>query len=163
MPWEVCHAIVPSKRCCDRTGLSPTFMSRNDPVPKVHLASPREKQPCPKRAACWSPATPVMGVPSGSPSTPRVTAKWPAEGQTRGRMASGTSSRRHNSGHQAHRVMSKSRVRDAFETSVMWLLPPVRRQIRKLSTVPKATVPASARRRRSGRFSSIQASLVPEK
>ena len=41
--------------------------------------------------------------------------------------------------------MSKRRVRLAFETSVAWTRPPVSRQMRKLSTVPKASSPRSAR------------------
>ena len=42
------------------TGVSPVFMSRKPPVPKVFLASPEAKQVWPKRAACWSPAAPAI-------------------------------------------------------------------------------------------------------
>ena len=41
--------------------------------------------------------------------------------------------------------MSNSSVRLAFETSVAWTRPPVSRQMRNVSTVPKASSPRSAR------------------
>ena len=46
--------------------------------------------------------------------------------------------------------MSNSSVRDALVTSVACVAPPVSRQIRKLSTVPNASWPASARRAQAG-------------
>ena len=46
----------------EKTGLSPVFISRKPPVPKVFFASPAEKQVCPKSAACWSPAIPATGT-----------------------------------------------------------------------------------------------------
>ena len=52
--------------------------------------------------------------------------------------------------HQAPALMSKSSVREALVASVAWTRPPVRRQSRKLSTVPKASSPRSARLARAG-------------
>ena len=46
----------------------PVFKTRNAPVPYVFLAIPASKQPWPKSAACWSPATPAIGIPAGTPS-----------------------------------------------------------------------------------------------
>ena len=46
--------------------------------------------------------------------------------------------------------MSKRSVRLAFETSVTWTRPPVSRQMRNESTVPKASSPRSARARSAG-------------
>ena len=52
----------------------PACASTKLPVPYVAFASPRSKQPCPKSAACWSPAMPAIGsvAPSSfaSPTTP---------------------------------------------------------------------------------------------
>ena len=59
--------------------------------------------------------------------------------------------------------MSKSRVREALVASVTCWRPPVRRQIRKLSTVPASNSPFSARPRAPFTLSSIQANFVPEK
>ena len=50
-----------------------------------------------------------------------------------------------------------------METSVAWMAPPESRHNRKLSTVPNAISPASARARRPGTFSSSQLIFVPEK
>ncbi len=59
--------------------------------------------------------------------------------------------------------MLYSIVREAFDGSVMCSRPAVRRQARKVSTVPKASSPCSARARAPGTLSSSQASFVPEK
>jgi len=59
--------------------------------------------------------------------------------------------------------MLKSRVRLALVTSVTCSAPPLRFHISQLSTVPKASSPASARWRAPGTLSSSQATLVPEK
>ncbi len=59
--------------------------------------------------------------------------------------------------------MLKSMVREALVTSVTWLSPWVSFQMSQLSTVPKASLPASARWRAPGTFSSSQLSLLPEK
>ena len=58
--------------------------------------------------------------------------------------------RRSSSSSQARRCRSNSIVRDAFVTSVACSLPPVSRHNRKLSIVPNAISPASARSRRPG-------------
>ena len=59
--------------------------------------------------------------------------------------------------------MSHSRVRDALVTSVACVLPPDSRQMRKLSTVPNAICPASARARSPATLSSIHLIFVAEK
>ena len=59
--------------------------------------------------------------------------------------------------------MSQSSVRDAFETSVAWTLPPVRFQMSQVSTVPKASSPFSARSRAPGTRSKSHAIFVAEK
>ena len=80
--------------------------------------------------------------------------------RTSGSTDSGTSKSASSSGLQAHVWISKRLVRAALVASVAWSLPPVRRQTRKLSTVPKAR---SLRSRAPGTASSSQASLVAEK
>ena len=47
--------------------------------------------------------------------------------------------------------MSYNMVRAALVASVAWTLAPVSRQIKKLSTVPNASLPAIARSRAPGR------------
>ena len=54
-------------------------------------------------------------------------------------------------------------VREALVASVQWRPPPVSRHSRKVSTVPKASSPASARARAPATLSRIHASLVAEK
>ena len=54
-------------------------------------------------------------------------------------------------------------VRDAFDGSVACTTPPLRRHRRKLSMVPKASSPRSARARAPSTWSRIHATLVPEK
>ena len=51
-------------------------------------------------------------------------ARRPADGTARGKAATGTSSNRHSSRLQARLLMSKSKVREALDTSVMCCLPP---------------------------------------
>ena len=116
----------------------------------------------PNRAACWSPATPVMGkaAPSASGS---VVPNDPDDGRTSGNTARGTSKSPSISSDQSSRRMSKSMVRAAFVTSVAWTRPPVSFQISQLSTVPNASSPAWARSRAPSTWSRTQASLVPEK
>ena len=41
---------------------APVFRSRNAPVPYVFLLVPAAQHPCPNSAACWSPATPRIGI-----------------------------------------------------------------------------------------------------
>ena len=76
-----------------------------------------------------------------------VLPKSAALSRTSGRIAIGTRNRSHISADHAPRWMSYSIVRAAFVASVAWTAPPVRFQIRKLSMVPKASSPASARAR----------------
>ena len=53
---------------------------------------------CPKRAACWSPAMPLIGMPAGTPQRSDVTPIRPLDGTTSGRCSIGTCSRSHSSG-----------------------------------------------------------------
>ncbi len=123
---------------------------------------PGDTQAWPKVAAIWSPAMPLMG--SEPPRTPgSVSARRAEEGRTCGSIAMGTPTTSHSQGSQRRSVMSNSSVRLAFETSVTWLRPPVRRQARKLSTVPKHSSPASARARRPASESRMWAILGPLK
>ena len=59
--------------------------------------------------------------------------------------------------------MLSRRVRDALVESVTCVLPPVNRQIRKLSTVPNARSPRSANVRAFSTLSSSHAIFVAEK
>ena len=131
-------------------------------MPNVHFAAPAVKHACPNSAACWSPAMPVIGTPSGSPGTPRVLPKIPADGSTRGSTAGGTRKRAHRSSAHAIVCRSNSSVRDALLGSVACTAPPVRRCSRNVSIVPNASSPRSARAR-SPPWSSSHASLVAEK
>ena len=89
-------------------------------------------------------------MPSGSPGTPRVTAISPDEPRTSGSSARGTPKSSHSSSLNVRVSRSSSSVREAFDTSVACTRPPESRQTRKLSTVPNAIEPASARRRSVG-------------
>src|SRR5688500_15481632 len=57
---------VVSRRFFESTTLPPVFCSMKHPVPYVFLVSPLAKHVCPKSAACWSPATPAIGIPLSS-------------------------------------------------------------------------------------------------
>src|SRR5258706_1600611 len=119
-------------------------------------------QAWPKRAGCWSPATPAMM--SGSPridfgSMPKAC----ADGWMSGRIACGTRSRRSSSASHSPVLMSNSIVREAFDGSVTCVRLPVSCQMSQVSTVPKASSPRSARARAPGTWSRIQAILVPLK
>ena len=100
---------------------------------------------------------------SGRPGTPFVSASRPAEGQTSGNIAGGTPNSAHSSGSKRRVRMSQSSVRDALVTSVACVLPPDSRQMRKLSMVPNAICPASARARSPATLSSIHLIFVAEK
>ena len=78
-------------------------------------------------------------------------------------MLAGMRNRSSMSGSHWPVAMSHNRVRAALVASVAWTAPPVRRQSRKLSTVPKASSPASARARAPSTLSRIQPILVAEK
>ena len=101
---------------------------------------------------------------TGAPSTSgTVSPNSAAQSRTSGSTASGMSNRRSRSGSHRPARMSNSAVRAALVASVAWTRPPVSRHSRKLSTVPKASSPRSARARASGTLSSSHDSLVAEK
>ena len=81
--------------------------------------------------------------------------------RTSGSSARGTRNRRHSSSSQRCAWMSNSEVRLALVTSVAWTAPPVSRQSRKLSMVPKASSPRSARSRAPGRCRGSRRSWSP--
>ena len=45
----------------ERTGFSPVLHRIKQPVPYVFFTDPSDRHICPKVAACWSPAIPVIG------------------------------------------------------------------------------------------------------
>ena len=71
-------------------GLFPMFINIKHPVPYVFLAAPGSKQACPNNAACWSPATPLIGMetPNISLDVSPITLD---EGTTSGKIHSGIS------------------------------------------------------------------------
>ena len=56
------HATVVSRLFLDRINRSPVCISMKQPVPYVFLAMPGAWHACPNKAACWSPAMPVIGT-----------------------------------------------------------------------------------------------------
>ncbi len=156
------HAAVVRSLCLEATGLPPVCIRRKQPVPYVFLAIPGRKHACPKRAACWSPAIPAIGVPRRagiavtSPSTSLLA-----------RMAGSTSlgirSALSRASSQSPARRLNNRVLEAFETSVACTCPSVRFHRSQVSTVPKASSPRPALRRAPGMLSRSQASLVPLK
>ena len=132
------------------------------------FAVPGAKQHWPKRAACWSPATPLTGTPA-SAGTPTAAASTvpnrPQEGRTSGRAAGSTPKRPQSSSVQRRPSTSKSIVREALVTSVANTPrpgPPVNRHSTHESTVARASREAGTRPARPP-SSSIQANLVAEK
>src|SRR6185503_12285735 len=136
-------------------GPSPRAASTNVPVPYVALASPGAKHPCPKRAACWSPATPAIGT-----RAPRSTASpiTPDEPTTSGSTARSTPNRPSSSSSQAPAARSRSIVREAFVTSVTCAPPAVSFQTSQESIVPNASSRAGSSVR-----ARIHSSFVAEK
>ena len=123
---------------------------------------PRLKQAWPTRAACWSPAMPRTGT--AAPSSPgSVVPNGPALSRMSGSMARGMRNRRSIGSLHSAVAMSHSRVREALVASVACTRPPVSRQSRKLSMVPNASSPRSARARAPATWSSTQASVEAEK
>ena len=118
--------------------VAPTLSSAKLPVPYVFLAMPGSVQAWPNSAACWSPAMPLIGIPSGTPQRCDVTPTRPAEATTSGNAARGTPSSSHSSSSHARDRMSSSIVRLALLTSVTWTSPPVRFQMIHESIVPIA-------------------------
>src|SRR5436190_1145078 len=135
------HPTVVSSPSTGFGQVSPTFMSTNDPVPYVFFVIPGSKHACPNKAACWSPAAPLIGTPSSRsrPSSPDATTpNLPDEGRTSGNAANGTPKRSHNSLDQESDRMSNSIVRDALETSVACTAPFVSFHNSHASIVPSA-------------------------
>ena len=116
-------------------------------MPYVHFAWPAETQPCPMSDACWSPATPMIGKPSGRKSSPSVAPNSPALERISANICGGTSNNAQRGLDQAIVRRSMRSVRDALVASVTNCRPPVRCQITKESTVPATKSPASARLR----------------
>ncbi|OGU07430.1 MAG: hypothetical protein A2075_14130 [Geobacteraceae bacterium GWC2_58_44] len=141
---------------------APLFITTKAPVPKVALAIPGLKHPWPKRAACWSPAMPVIGN-CAPVSCASLRPKSEALGSTSGSMARGTPKSRSRSSSQARVRMLNSRVRLALERSVTWERPPLNRNTSQESMVPKQTSPRSARARSPSTCSKSQLSLLAEK
>ena len=151
---RVAASVVSSPRC-EGTTRPPVWASRKAPVPKVHFAWPGATQPWPIKEACWSPATPMIGMPSGRKSRPRVLPNSPALGRISGNICGGTPNNWQRSSAQleatdVHEQRAGGVGRVGDEPLAL-----VRCQIRKLSTVPAARSPASARggTRRRGRES----------
>ena len=114
-------------------------------------------------AACWSPATPRMGI---ARAEDRRLGRAVVGGAVPDLGKDGARARRkmrRSSSSHAPSWMLKSSVREALVASVAWTLPPVRRQIRKESIVPKASSPRSAFSRAPFTWSRSQAILVAEK
>ena len=84
---------------------------------------------------------PAMGI--AWPSV-RVSAYVSLDETTLGKIDRGTPNNLSNSSSQSPVRMLKSIVREALETSVMWVCPSVRFQTSQESTVPKARRPARA-------------------
>ena len=105
---------------------------------------PGAKQACPIVAACWSPATPQDRHGRAQDRGLGRAEIAALQSRTSGRIERGTPKRRSRSSSKAPLWISYSSVREALVASVACTLPPVRRHSRKLSTVPKASSPASA-------------------
>ena len=108
-----------------RDGLaSPVWTSRNAPVPYVHFASPASRQPWPKSAACWSPATPVIGTPAGKGPTRAVVPNRPEEASDlRQDPARHAEEREQSVAASRRRRRSYRSVREALVGSVAWTAP----------------------------------------
>lgn len=151
-----------NRPCWESTGLSPVTSSRKQPVPYVFFAAPGVKHAWPSVAACWSPSIPVIGTP-GTTESDAPTPNRADDGSTFGSMPIGTPMRSHMSASHRRVLMSISRVRAAFVTSVACSVPPVRCQSNQVSIVPKQSSPASARCRAPGTSSRIQDAFGPAK
>ena len=114
---------------------------------------------CPKSAACWSPASEAIGIGTGTCGQ-SVVPYTALVGTTSGSIERGMSNRSSSSSSQSRVWMSKSIVREAFETSVMWSRPPESRHASHESTVPNISLPCSARFRAPGTLSSIHLIFV---
>ena len=101
-------------------------------------------------------------MPASTPGL-AVTPKSPDEGRTSGSIEAGMPNRSSSQGSQRISWMSKSIVRLALVTSVAWTAPCVSVQMSHVSTVPKASLPASASSRAPGTLSRIHLILLAEK
>ncbi len=115
----------------------------------------------PKRAACWSPATPATGASWPYNASGLVIPSVPALAATRGNAHSGTSSSASSSGSQRPAPMSHSIVRDAFDGSVR--CSPVSLKINHESIVPNTAPPVRARSRSPSTLRNSHSILVAEK
>ena len=111
-------------------------------------------------AACWSPATPRIGM---DPPNKSVAPKSPALSRTSGNTARGTPNSLSNSASQSNVFKFNSMVREALVVSVACTRPLVRFQISQLSMVPNAISPAFAFCRAPFTFFRSHSSLVAEK
>ena len=159
VPSASVHATVVSMPSAGAGHVSPTFNKMKLPVPYVFLAIPGRRQAWPKRAACWSPAMPEMGMPAVTPQRSEVTPKRPLEGITDGSACCGTPNSRHISSLHRSERMSKSIVRLALEASVACTSPPVRFHNSQLSMVPIASSSSTG----MARLVSSHSTFEPEK
>ena len=70
----------------------------------MFLIAPGRNPAWPKRAACWSPAMPMIGMPAGSRPSRTVRPNSPDDGRTSGSMAAGTPKSSRRSSSQASRA-----------------------------------------------------------
>ena len=139
------------RRRCSSAGTRP---SRRCTSRRPARCSPGRTAPPADRRRCRR-----SGCRRAGRARPSCSASRPADGQTSGSIAGGTPNSAHSSGSKRRVRMSNSSVRDALVTSVACVSPPDSRQMRKLSTVPNAICPASARARSPATLSSIQRDL----
>jgi hypothetical protein len=123
---------------------------------------PGSKQAWPTVAACWSPrmAAILIGAPNSCAS---LSPKSAALSSTCGSSERGTWKKSSSSPSQSCVCRLYSRLREALVASVACTRPPVSCHSSQLSMVPKASSPASARRRAPGTWSSSHTILEPEK
>ena len=151
--------MVVSNPCSELTAFSPVFIKRKQPVPYVFLLFPASKQHCPNNAACWSPATPAIGI--GCPRIEAAVCPYISEEAfTSGSMQTGISNLQSSSSSQQRSWMLYNMVREALVTSVAKIPPLVSLYISHVSTVPKRTSPLSAFSLAPGTLSSIHLIFV---
>lgn len=128
----------------------------------MFFAIPFWKHACPNRAACWSPATPQMGI--GVPSMfGCVFPNCALESFTCGRMLLGMFSVSSSFWSQVSVLMLYRSVLDALEWSVACVCPCVSFHISHVSIVPNSSFPFSACCLAFGTLSSIHLIFVAEK
>ena len=124
---------------------------------------PGVKQPCPMVAACWSPAMPQNADRAAEQIGQRL-----AELRRRSRAPPAAAQPARRKSEQVPRPIRRGRCRTAgcaphWSRRSRATLPPVSRQSRNESTVPKASLPCSAAARAPATLSSSQEILVAEK